>query len=781
MAKYEHLPLRRLEGELQRRKRGGFAGFTKKDYKQHGASIDQKITDAIEAQKKKQKIAEIDPSLILKIKLDAPISEEEWSRVGLSVLATDQDQTLILFADDNELQTFKARVAAYRSGPADGKKNPQYDGFVTAIAELGQIDSIDRIGSVLKHSGITLPAHFSAKDSYLLDVELWQPSPEMAEIFTYRVATKLKDLGGKVISEYRGNAALLLRIEAKGEAIRGILELPEVASIDYPPLPDLPPEDLSEFTVEGLPNVLPPGDGAGAIGIVDSGITSAHPLLETAVIEAFGQPVELTDADEKGHGTPVSGIAIYGDLRSVLAGGAVAQRFHIASARVVNKHGRFDDKSLVPEQMNAAIRRLHAAGCTVINISLGDRSRSAANKPSAWAATLDDLARELDLVIVVSAGNSDRAALIHKYGDGIVAAYPEFLHDAGNKIFEPATAINVITVGSIASSNGLSEDDGQFVGIQPIAAAGQPSPFTRIGPGIGGMIKPDLVEFGGTALFDGTIQNLIDGQNRAAAGVISLHNLYLQRLLTSVSGTSFSAPLVAYKAALIREAFPHTTANFTRALLALCAEYPEPAVEALGNSQEKILDTMGYGHPNIENALSSDDSRVILYREDALAIDKFAIYEIPVPTDFQKIKGRRQIKVSLAYDPPVRHTRLDYAGIEMSFELVRGTSQEEVFDHFRKWEKDEGEPFKVTGSKRCAMKPGSQKREKGSLQCATFHAMTNIERYGDTYFLAVRCEGGWAAIKEQNQRFAVFVELRHEGAIELYQRVQERVRIRATA
>jgi hypothetical protein len=79
------------------------------------------------------------------------------------------------------------------------------------------------------------------------------------------------------------------------------------------------------------------------------------------------------------------------------------------------------------------------------------------------------------------------------------------------------------------------------------------------------------------------------------------------------------------------------------------------------------------------------------------------------------------------------------------------------------------------------MTPGSQKREKGSLQCATFRAMTNLEKYGDTYFLAVRCEGGWAAPQEMSQNFAVFVELRHEGAIELYQRVQERVRIRATA
>jgi subtilisin family serine protease len=496
-------------------------------------------------------------------------------------------------------------------------------------------------------------------------------------------------------------------------------------------------------------------------------------------VEAFGQPEEFTGGDEKGHGTPVAGIATYGDLRNILANGEISPRFRLASARVVNKTGKFENKSLVPQQIEAAIRRLHALGARVINISLGDRTRPAGNKASAWAAVIDDLARELDLVIVVSAGNSDRNSLLRRHGDGIVTAYPAFFSDGSFRILEPATAINALTVGSLAHSNGLSAEDGDYVGVRAITEAEQPSPFTRIGPGIGGMIKPDLVDYGGTALFDGATQNLIDGKNRPAAGVLSLHNLYLQKLFTSVSGTSFAAPLVAYKAAAIREAFPEVSANFVRALLALSAEYPQKALDCLSYSKDAPLNTLGYGLPNLENALYSDDSRVILYREDSLQIDKFAIYEIPIPPVFQTTRGKRQISVSLAYDPPVRHTRLDYAGIEMSFELVRGVSEAEVFDNFRKWEKGEGDPFKVTGSKRCKMEPGSQKREKGSLQRGIFRAMTNLSAYGDRYFLAVRCEGGWASEDVPDQRFAVVVELRHEGTAELYQRVQERVRLRA--
>ena len=79
------------------------------------------------------------------------------------------------------------------------------------------------------------------------------------------------------------------------------------------------------------------------------------------------------------------------------------------------------------------------------------------------------------------------------------------------------------------------------------------------------------------------------------------------------------------------------------------------------------------------------------------------------------------------------------------------------------------------------MTPGSQKRERGTLQCATFRAMTNLEQYGDSYYLAVRCEGGWAAASEESQRFAILVEVSHEAKIELYQRIQQRLRVRATA
>ena len=106
----------------------------------------------------------------------------------------------------------------------------------------------------------------------------------------------MRELGGTLVSEYRGNAALLMRIEADGDAIRGILDLTEVAAIDRPPIPDLPADDLGLIGIEDIGEIDPPTGETVVIGIVDSGVTSAHPLLQPAIVSTFGEPADLSDS-----------------------------------------------------------------------------------------------------------------------------------------------------------------------------------------------------------------------------------------------------------------------------------------------------------------------------------------------------------------------------------------------------------------------------------------------------------------------------------------------------
>ncbi|MBV1690386.1 S8 family peptidase [Novosphingobium sp. G106] len=770
MAKYDYLPLKRLEGELQRRKPPGFGGGPKREPTQHGPKLSGEIATVLEEYKKMPSIEGIDPSLILRVELAGFVDEAEWGRLGLVVLSEDQNKTLLLFATDKELTEFRKRIEAYQGELPLGQKAPAYAGLIETIENIGTARPDDRIGESIVCSGINTLTDFNVDYIYLVDVELFHPADDLqADIFVYRLENALSSKGGKVINTYKGDNLLLCRVEGSGDAIREILQLSEVSAIELPPQPDLQMDDLGEITTEAVFPGDAPAEEAIAIAVIDSGINSGHPLLTHAVRGSIVGKSSWTDADEVGHGTSVASMALYGDVGARALDNSFDAPFWVASARVVDEKGNFPKEITVPEIMESSIRSLHKDhGCRIFNISLGDpKLIYSGGRAGVWASKLDELARELDILFVVSSGNQkDLSAL---YGEQILKKYPSYLLDPSSRILDPATAANVLCVGSIAHANGLDGEDADLVGVRPICEADQPSPFTRTGPGIRGMIKPDLVDYGGTAVWDGPTKSLLNGGKKPSAGVWAFHHKPIDRLFRARSGTSFSAPAVAHKAAIILAENPNAPANFLRAMLALSGEMPSASLEVLAShGKQAPLMVCGNGVPNVENALGSDDSRVILYANDDLMPDHFAVFEVPVPPLFQTTKGTREIKVALAFDPPVRRTRADYLGLTMGWRLLRGTDQKTVFDNFRKWEKAEGDPPEFPAKFTCATNPGPQLREKGTLQCGTFSAKKDMSDYGDTYFVAVWCRRRWAPDSLKSQRFSLAVELRHSAGIALY-------------
>jgi hypothetical protein len=140
----------------------------------------------------------------------------------------------------------------------------------------------------------------------------------------------------------------------------------------------------------------------------------------------------------------------------------------------------------------------------------------------------------------------------------------------------------------------------------------------------------------------------------------------------------------------------------------------------------------------------------------------------PLPVDFRTTTGSRTIRVALAFDPPVRHTRLEHLGTRMSFYLMRGMTPAEILEFFRRRE-DKTKPPPIASSAKCDLYPGIEARETSTLQCASFSQARNSDRYGDTFYLTVLSHRRWAGDDIVRQRFAVAVELAHEGCQELHQ------------
>jgi hypothetical protein len=376
MAKLPHLPLERLDKTLDRRRvPAPVAPPVRGSAKGHAAAITTQIDTAAKEQLALPRIEGIDPELILKVRLSAPIQEETWRTAGFKVLAQEPGGILVLFTDDAELRAFRERLDEYQKGVQGDAKNPAYNQLFAAIDDIRSLSAPDRIGARLRADGKSSALDFDARTNFTIDIELWDaPTHLDRQIRVQKIADHVEKASGEILSRYIGSAGLIvLRARMRGSVLRALIELPVIARIDLPPMPDLGERDPPVVTIEDMAAPRPPAD-APLIGIVDSGSTD-HPLLVPSLADSVGVPEILGTADIWGHGTKVAGIAAFGDIRECVARKAFESPVRIVSAKVVNDEGRFDDTDTIPDQMDKAIRLLHERGCRVINIALGDAHR----------------------------------------------------------------------------------------------------------------------------------------------------------------------------------------------------------------------------------------------------------------------------------------------------------------------------------------------------------------------------------------------------------------------
>src|SRR5262249_4707392 len=118
---------------------------------------------------------------------------------------------------------------------------------------------------------------------------------------------------------------------------------------------------------------------------------------------------------------------------------------------------------------------------------------------SAWAAEIDALTEKHDLLFIQSAGNLYASAPPPFCGvrEHLEAGrnYPDYLNEDASRVANPAQSLHALTVGSVAYA--MFEDTG-WRSLAPDAT--HPSAFSRSGFGIWGVIKPEVVEFGGDNL-----------------------------------------------------------------------------------------------------------------------------------------------------------------------------------------------------------------------------------------------------------------------------------------
>lgn len=619
-----------------------------------------------------------DARKLIKFTVDKGFNPDDIQKISPTIefVSQEQETVVIGFASDAALADFEKRLSTMAKGESVTYKQVFY-----ALRGLDGWRPEDRKGWALKTMG------FPETDEFLLDVELWpledHPDKRTLEDDTFR--TWLSNKGIEKKDKVIQPGLMLYRVLCTIDQAELLLRNRDVRCVDLPPNFRLERSAIFQ-DLGNLPDLQPPNNHAPGVVVLDSGLASGHTLLKDAVGETKSFLPGEGANDANGHGTHVAGLALYGDFEQCLRNRRFVPSLRLFSGRILDENNS-NNTGFIENHIEQAVRHFNSThACKVFNLSFGDsRKPYSGGHIKGLSVVLDTLSRELDVLFIVSAGN-------HCIGEdspeglGWRDSYPHYLLEDSWRIIEPATALNTLTVGSLArynqtiNSQRYSQDPSEL----PVAQPDHPSPFTRAGPSVDGAIKPELLAYGGNwAINTRAGYSLLE--QSGGLGVVSTQQNPEGSKVTVKNGTSMAAPQVAHLAASVLLDHPEANSNFIRALLCLNAVMPPPCQDLIGQNKE-FRRVCGYGKLDERALFRSLEIAVTLKAEGAIENKKHHFYEVPVPPEFFKGGKRRlrEIAAALAYTPPVRSTRMKYRATRIDFSLVCGPDLDYVTKMFNK-------------------------------------------------------------------------------------------------
>lgn len=488
-------------------------------------------------------------------------------RLGVSVVDYINEKTIRVSLEKDSYEVFLSNL----------KKSSRY---IQSIREIGFVEKIDKklCDEITKNP--EEKNWISMEFSNANGVENVSLLEESLQLWIQ------KNDDGPLGKSYQSDTMLLLSGFLRNRTVETIAK--EVESISY--IAKIPKIQLSEIkngNSLSLSSVIPLGDvskslekdGFQSIVTIDSGINHDHTLLSNHVEDTFDYSTGQSNpcSDMVGHGSSVSGLAIYGDdLRKA----------SVPSAKIimVKNFEKFGNNSReINKDMMKVIRESiekYRFDSRILNLSFNMLGPN----PSISRA-LDELIFQSDYIVVVSAGNIDPNT-ISSFLD-INIQYPDY--NDSRKVFFPADCNNVVTVGShtVFPSNFVSKNC--------------PSPFTRCGFSTS-FVKPDVMAHGGN--FENT---LMGGQHnvfgKSGLGILSVSHIDNQK--SENFGTSFSSPIVANVAAqIVQKRVDFSTFLVKALLISSCNQMVDP------NTGSCFSETLqGFGRIDKIRAISSQDWR----------------------------------------------------------------------------------------------------------------------------------------------------------------------------
>lgn len=453
-------------------------------------------------------------------------------------------------------------------------------------------------------------------------------------------------------NQFAAGGLMFVELDAPADAISDIAQFSLVRAVrEMPRLRMLRPT-IRASAVHPQPVTLP-AEGAVdpnlKVAIFDGGVPDTHPVTSWVTpIDApgVGAPV----GDYLKHGVGVSSAFLFGHLNP--KDPLPAPFANVDHYRVLD-----DEPGLDPHELYEVLSRIDSvlakSSYQFVNISLGPQLPIEDDDVHAWTAVLDDRLSENDTLATIAVGNDGE-------GDATLGL---------NRVQVPADCVNALSIGACDTpSSGWAR-----------------APYSSVGPGRSpGLVKPDLVEFGGST--ERPFLVLSEGDTPS---------------FDPTGGTSFAAPSVLRMGAGVRAHFGDSLNMLAiRTLLIHQAETSDHSRLEIG---------WGRNARDISDIVLCDDDAVRIVYQGSINPAKYMRVQVPMPN--KTIRGFVTIKATLCYkshvDPhhPSNYTR---AGLDVAFrphdrkfknarqahpntksffgDQVKGMTEEELRRDAAKWE-----------------------------------------------------------------------------------------------
>lgn len=407
--------------------------------------------------------------------------------------------------------------------------------------------------------------------------------------------------GGLCFLELDAPAELATEI-ATFSVVRALREMPRLRMLRPTIRTAGLPSEAVQLPMEGS---IDPGL---RVAIFDGGLPDDH------VLTAWATPIDATGGGRRWHeftkhGVGVTSAFLFGHLRP----GEPAPRpyANVDHYRVLDAEPGQNPRELY-EVLERIDRVLNARDYDFVNLSLGPLLPVEDDDVHAWTAVLDDRFSRIDTLATIAVGNDGE-------GDAILGL---------NRIQVPADCVNAVAVGACDRP----DDDWKRAS------------YSSVGPGRSpGLIKPDLVDFGGSMQRPFLVVSDQGGQ-----------------LLDATGGTSFAAPSLLRLGAGIKAHMGQNVGLLAaRTLLVHTAEIGEHELKEVG---------WGRVARRLDDILICDDDTIRVIYQGKISPAKYMRAQIPLPD--QLLNGYVEVTATVCYrsmtDPhhPGNYTR---AGIEVTF------------------------------------------------------------------------------------------------------------------